>query len=761
MNIRESMEQREQKMLSPYAALSLCSRGRERQEEECDVRTVYQRDRDRILHSKAFRRMKDKTQVFVAPQGDHYRTRLTHTLEVSQIARTIAKALRLNEDLVEAIALGHDLGHTPFGHAGERALDAVNPDGFAHYKQSVRVAQVLEKNGEGLNLTWEVRDGILNHRTSGNPSTLEGQVVRLSDKIAYIHHDMDDAQRAGIISEDDIPVTLRMLLGYTTRERLNTFVHDVIENSLEQDTIKMSAEIYEALKHLADRAGVQLPKIEYSGEAKKKAERRAALLEINKLAAGYFYYQLRRESGRQAHEYLTGRGLSEETIRKFGLGYSDKYSDDLYKYLKSKNYSDELLRDSGLFNVDERRGMYDKFWNRVIFPIMDVNNRVIGFGGRVMGDGKPKYLNSPETTIFDKSRNLYGLNVARTTRKNYLILCEGYMDVISMHQAGFTNAVASLGTALTSGHASLLKRYTQEVLLLYDSDDAGVRAALRAIPILREAGVSSRVVNLKPHKDPDEFIKALGAEEFEKRLEQAMDSFMFRIHMAEREFPMEEPQGQNRFFERCAQMLLELSDELERNLYIEAIVKDYRSSGISVENLKKRVGALAMKGTPAEQRIQPKPVGAGQQKKKESAAEKAQKLMLTWLVTYPGIFDTVEKYIQPSDFVVPLYRQVAEMLYQQHRDGDVNPARLMNAFIDSEEQREVSSLFNATIHLETPEEQNRAFSDAVIRIKDESLKERNRTWDPTDIQGLQELVKAKKELEELGRKRQQLHISFE
>ena len=504
----------------------------------------------------------------------------------------------------------------------------------------------------------------------------------------------------------------------------------------------------EALKHLADRAGVQLPKIEYSGEAKKKAERRAALLEINKLAAGYFYYQLRRENGRQAHEYLTGRGLSEETIRKFGLGYSDKYSDDLYKYLKSKNYSDELLRDSGLFNVDERRGMYDKFWNRVIFPIMDVNNRVIGFGGRVMGDGKPKYLNSPETTIFDKSRNLYGLNVARTTRKNYLILCEGYMDVISMHQAGFTNAVASLGTALTSGHASLLKRYTQEVLLLYDSDDAGVRAALRAIPILREAGVSSRVVNLKPHKDPDEFIKALGAEEFEKRLEQAMDSFMFRVHMAEREFPMEEPQGQNRFFERCAQMLLELSDELERNLYIEAIVKDYRSSGISVENLKKRVGALAMKGTPAEQRIQPKPVGAGQQKKKESAAEKAQKLMLTWLVTYPGIFDTVEKYIQPSDFVVPLYRQVAEMLYQQHRDGDVNPARLMNAFIDSEEQREVSSLFNATIHLETPEEQNRAFSDAVIRIKDESLKERNRNWDPTDIQGLQELVKAKKELEE-------------
>ena len=517
----------------------------------------------------------------------------------------------------------------------------------------------------------------------------------------------------------------------------------------------------EAVKFLADRAGIELPEMEYSKEAKEKADLKSTILEMNKLAAKYFYVQLKSERGSQAYSYLKNRELSDETITAFGLGFSNKYSDDLYKYLKSKNYSDELLRDSGLFNVDERRGMYDKFWNRVIFPIMDVNNRVIGFGGRVMGDGKPKYLNSPETTIFDKSRNLYGLNVARTTRKNYLILCEGYMDVISMHQAGFTNAVASLGTALTSGHASLIKRYTQEVLLLYDSDDAGVRAALRAIPILREAGVSSRVVNLRPHKDPDEFIKALGAEEFEKRLEQAMDSFMFRVHMAEREFSMEEPQGQNRFFERCAQMLLELSDELERNLYIEAIVKDYRSSGISVEDLKKRVGALAMKGTPVEQRIQPKPVGTVQSKKKESAAEKAQKLMLTWLVTYPGIFDTVEKYIQPSDFVVPLYRQVAEMLYQQHKDGDVNPARLMNAFIDSEEQREVSSLFNATIHLETPEEQNRAFSDAVLRIKDESLKERNRTWDPTDIQGLQELVKAKKELEDLGRKRQQLHISFE
>lgn len=334
------------------------------------------------------------------------------------------------------------------------------------------------------------------------------------------------------------------------------------------------------------------------------------------------------------------------------------------------------------------------------------------------------------------------------------------MDVIAMHQAGFTNAVASLGTALTSGHASLLKRYTQEVLLLYDSDEAGIRAALRGIPILREAGVNSRVVSLKPYKDPDEFIRNEGPEAFENRLNQAMDSFMFRIHTAESEFPMSEPQGQNRFFQQCAQMLLELGDELERNLYIEAIVKEYRRYGISVDDLRKRVNTLAMKGTPAEKRIQPKSA-ASQQPKKESAAQKAQKLLLTWLVTYPGIFDTVEKYISPEDFVIPLYRQVAQMLYDQYEEGDVNPAKLLNAFTDSEEQREVSSLFNATIHLENEEEQQRAFADTILRIKDESLKEQNRNLDPSDMNGLLDVIKAKKELEELGRKRSQLHISFE
>ena len=318
MNIRETMEQRELELLSPFAAHSIHSRGRERPEEECDVRTVYQRDRDRILHSKAFRRLKDKTQVFLAPNGDHYRNRLTHTLEVSQIARTIAKALRVNEDLVEAIALGHDLGHTPFGHAGERALDEIHPGGFAHYKQSIRVVQILEKNGEGLNLTWEVRDGILNHRLSGKPATLEGQIVRLSDKIAYIHHDMDDAQRAGIITEDDIPITLRLLFGYTTRERLNTFVHDIIENSMDKNCIEMSTDIYEALMDLRT---IMFQNV-YTNPRAKKEEQKA----IKLLKELYEYYIKRPSAMSSEYQVLMKRGESlAQAVCDYLSGMTDKY----------------------------------------------------------------------------------------------------------------------------------------------------------------------------------------------------------------------------------------------------------------------------------------------------------------------------------------------------------------------------------------------------------------------------------------------------
>ena len=250
MTIRENLELREKEYLSPYASLSMHTKGRAKEEQECDIRPAFQRDRDKILHCKAFRRLKDKTQVFLSPEGDHYRTRLTHTLEVSQNARTIAKALRLNEDLVEAIALGHDLGHTPFGHAGERALNRVCPLGFEHSQQSVRTVERLERGGQGLNLTFEVRDGILNHQTIGKPHTLEGKVVRLSDKISYIHHDMDDAVRAGILKESDVPAQIRAVIGCTPSDRLDHFVHDIVTNSMGKNDICMSEEVGNAMRDM-------------------------------------------------------------------------------------------------------------------------------------------------------------------------------------------------------------------------------------------------------------------------------------------------------------------------------------------------------------------------------------------------------------------------------------------------------------------------------------------------------------------------------
>lgn len=320
MTIREQMEERETTYLSPYAALSSRSKGRKRPEPECDIRPVFQRDRDRILHCKAFRRLKQKTQVFLLPKGDHYRTRLTHTLEVSQNARTIAKALRLNEDLVEAIALGHDLGHTPFGHAGERALNEVSPSGFRHNEQGVRVAEYLERQGEGLNLTWEVLDGILNHKMSGRPGTLEGQIVRLSDKIAYINHDIDDAIRAGILKEEDIPARYRNVLGASTKVRLDTMVHNVITNSMEKPQIQMSEEVAEAM------AGLRRFMFEhvYQNSMAKREEDKA----VNMVANLYRYYRKHMELlPGQFLDLMEEKGATEErVVCDYIAGMTDTYA---------------------------------------------------------------------------------------------------------------------------------------------------------------------------------------------------------------------------------------------------------------------------------------------------------------------------------------------------------------------------------------------------------------------------------------------------
>ena len=513
----------------------------------------------------------------------------------------------------------------------------------------------------------------------------------------------------------------------------------------------------EAVQYLAERAGVELPKEEYSKEAKERSDLKATLLEINKIAAQYYYVQLKSERGAVAYDYLTDRGLSEETIKSFGLGFATKYSNDLYNYLKRKGYSEELIRQAGLINIDEKNGVYDKFWNRVMFPIMDANSRVIGFGGRVMGDAKPKYLNSPETAVFDKSRNLYGLNRARTSRKSYFLVCEGYMDVISLHQAGFTNAVASLGTALTSGHASLFKRYVSEVYLTYDSDDAGTRAALRAVPIMREAGIAAKVIRMDPYKDPDEFIKNLGAEEFEKRIENARNGFMFSLEILSKNYDMESPEEKTAFFQETAKRLIEFEDELERNNYIEAVAKAYR---VNPDSLQKLVTKTAIKEGLASPAKRPKNLSQNKDSvsKKEDGNKRAQRILLTWLIDQPKLFQIIEEYVTPEDFTETNYQKVAELLYEQYHLGELNPARILNHFMEEEEHREVAALFNTRIReLTTEEEKDRAIKETIIKVKNNSIDHQTMNLNPTDMVGLQRLMESKRKLQNIGK----LHISLD
>lgn len=507
----------------------------------------------------------------------------------------------------------------------------------------------------------------------------------------------------------------------------------------------------EALKYLADKAGVELPQTEYSAQAKERADLKAILLEINKIAAQYFYVQLKSSKGEAGLSYLKRRELSDDTIKAFGLGYSNKYSDDLYRYLKERGYKDEMIAKAGLISIDERHGAHDKFWNRVMFPIMDVNSRVIGFGGRVMGDAKPKYLNSPETLIFDKSRNLYGLNRARSTRKPYFLLCEGYMDVISLHQAGFTNAVASLGTALTPGHASLIKRYVKEVYLTYDSDEAGTKAALRAIPILKDVGITAKIIRMEPYKDPDEFIKNLGAEAFEERIGRARNGFMFSLEVLERDYDMHSPEGKTDFMREVARRLGEFEEEIERNNYIEAVAQAYH---VGYEELRKLVVKTAVQQGLAKPVSRPKQT---RKEKKEDGNITSQKVLLTWLIEDENIFSQICKYISPEDFTGDIYRTVASILYEQYEKQQVNPAQIMNHFTDEEEHREVASLFHTKIkELTTLGEQEKALKETIIRVKNHSIEEAARNLAPTDIVGLQRLMEAKRQLQDL----EKLHISI-
>lgn len=510
----------------------------------------------------------------------------------------------------------------------------------------------------------------------------------------------------------------------------------------------------EALKYLSGRVGVTLPEAEISEEARRQAGIKARLLEINREAAKYYYFQLKSPRGQAAMEYLTKRELTDDTIKKFGLGYSNQTGDDIYRYLRHLGYEDDVLRESGLISYDEKHKVYDKFWNRVMFPIMDANNRVIGFGGRVMGDGLPKYLNSPETKLFDKSRNLYGLNFARTSRKSNFLICEGYMDVIALHQAGFNNAVASLGTAFTGLQANLIKRYTNEVLLTYDSDEAGTKAALRAIPILKEAGLGVKVINMKPYKDPDEFIKALGAEEFQKRIDGAKNSFLFEVEVMEREYDMNDPEQKTKFFNEIAKKMLQFTEEIERNIYIEAVSAKY---GIGFDNLRKLVNSYGAR------------LGTGDSYKPKEFTERgknknlpvegmkqSQRILLTWLIEDLVLFEKIKGIITPKDFTEDLYKQAAELLFEQYeREGKVTPAKILNHFESKEEQKEAAALFSLELSSEmSTKEKEKALNETVQKIKKNSLDKRSKeAIEKNDVQTLQEIIKEQTNL-------QKLHISL-
>lgn len=502
----------------------------------------------------------------------------------------------------------------------------------------------------------------------------------------------------------------------------------------------------EAMEMLAQEAGIELPKQEMTAQQKQQESLRQTLLEINKKAARYYFALLKSPRGKPGYDYLTGRGLSDETILHFGLGYAGQGGGELYQYMKKEGYSDSVLKETGLFKMDER-GAYDKFWNRVMFPIMDANNRVIGFGGRVMGDAKPKYLNSPETKIFDKSRNLFGLNYAKRGKRSNMILCEGYMDVIALHQAGFTNAVASLGTAFTEQQANLIRRYTDEVLLTYDSDGAGIKAAMRAIPMLRRAGITGKVIHMEPYKDPDEFIKNLGAEEFEKRMEEAQNSFFFEIEVIKKNYSMSDPEQKTKFVHETARKLLVFEDKIQRDNYLEAVAARYNIKTEDLRQLVVRYGNQMPSGYQEvmEERQQER-IRKGKKKETREGISYSYRLLLSWLIEEPKLFVQIREWVKPEDFEEGLYRTVAKELYDQLDRGDLEPARIIGHFEEVEDQNKVASMFQTSFGSKIEnDEKKKAITDLILKIKEHSIE--RQAGQITDLNELQKLVQQKKMLQ--------------
>lgn len=482
----------------------------------------------------------------------------------------------------------------------------------------------------------------------------------------------------------------------------------------------------EALTLLAKRANIELPQVSDNDRAKN--DEKNIILEINKTAAKYFYENLLSKDGEIGLKYFKDRGLESGHITHFGLGFAKKTSNDLYQYLKGMGYSDDILKKSGLINIDEK-GARDRFWNRVMFPIIDVNSRVIGFGGRVLGDGLPKYVNSPETLAFDKSRNLYGLNFAKRTRRDFFLVCEGYMDVIALHNAGFENSVASLGTALTPLHVKLISRYTKKVILTYDSDGAGINAAKRAIPLLKEENLNVKVLSMAPYKDPDEFIKNLRSEEFQKRIDSADNAFLWEVEILKKDYNLNEPDERTNFYREVARMLSGFHEKLERENYTHAVAKRLMIEYNALFDMVNSFGNT----TVSENKNSSK-----ENKKIDDGYTKAQGLLLTWMVEEVSLFDKISEYISPENFSEGFYRDVAVKIFEKLRTGDLRFSNICDDYADDmEKQRLLSKILNTTLGTNlSDDEKKKAVTESILKIRQASLDEKSK-----NAKGIEEFQK--------------------
>lgn len=480
----------------------------------------------------------------------------------------------------------------------------------------------------------------------------------------------------------------------------------------------------EAVKMLAERAGITLPEQQsYSKEQRQKENYKTILKEMNRLTAIYYNYLLTQtKAGEHALEYYHNRGFTDDTIRRFGLGYASTYSNDLYQYLKKQGYTDAQLKDSGLVRFDERRGGQDMFWNRAMVPILDINSKVVGFGGRVLGDGTPKYINTKETAVFDKSHTLFAMNIARRSKRRGIILCEGYMDVIAMHQAGFDNAAASLGTALTMGHATIVKRYTDEVYLAYDSDGAGRNATMKAIGIMREVGISTRVIDLRPYKDPDEFIHNLGKEAFEERIANATTGIVFEIDSIAGNYKLSDPEDKIRFVKETARRLAQLDEPVVRHSYIEAVADKYHLDAQDLKDMVTKYGTIGLtdtgKNADRNSITQQEQTQSGQrtQTTESDAQTQPQRLLLTWMVGDTRLFNILEGVISEDDFVDPDYYTVAKRLFDQYREsGTVNPAAIVNLFEDVEKQRLAAKILQTELDFAISDDEKETVINELVR----------------------------------------------